>query len=257
MFNPGFDIKIDIDNMNFDYGETSFGPITEKRKLDDIRKSLSNPGAKGPEIVYSVAMDVGKRRDREDLVQRNLLYGAMIFAKGQVGNEPIRSQGHVHAISASCQASTPEVYEIWSGEAIVYMQEYDKDDPGRCMAVKAKAGDLVIVPPGWAHSTINANPQYEMTFGAWCVRDYGFDYGGVRAHGGLAYFPIIDNGEIVFIKNLQYQAANLIIKEAREYKEFNIKRGIPIYTQYETNHESFEFVYNPKVAEELWLNYTP
>lgn len=257
MFKPGFDIEADVNNMNFNYGKSSFGPITEKRKLEDIRNSLSDPKAKGPEIVYSIAMDVGKKEHREDLVKRNLLYGAMIFGKGQVGIEPIRSQGHVHAISASCNASTPEVYEIWSGEAIIYMQEYDKDEPGRCIAVKAKAGDVVIVPPGWAHSTINANPEYEMTFGAWCVRDYGFDYVGIRSHVGVAYFPIVTEGKISFIKNPRYKSSDLVIKDAREYKEFNIKKRVPIYTQYEENNDLFEFVYNPKTASKLWENYMP
>ena len=56
------------------------------------------------------------------------------------------------------------------------MQEYGKDDAGNCYAVHAKAGEVVIVPPGWVHATINANVEKPLTFGAWCVRDFGFDY---------------------------------------------------------------------------------
>lgn len=47
----------------------------------------------------------------------------MIFGDGIVGEEPVRSQGHIHVISPSCNASTCEVYEIWLGEAYIYMQE--------------------------------------------------------------------------------------------------------------------------------------
>lgn len=49
--NTGFDIKADTDNMEFIYGKDVFGPITEKRKLDDIRQSLSDPNVDGPEYV--------------------------------------------------------------------------------------------------------------------------------------------------------------------------------------------------------------
>ena len=63
--NTGFDIKADTDNMEFIYGKDVFGPITEKRKLDDIRQSLSDPNVDGPEYVYAVAMDVGKEKDKE------------------------------------------------------------------------------------------------------------------------------------------------------------------------------------------------
>ena len=54
------------------------------------------------------------------------------------------------------------------------MQEYAGDDPGRCFAVHARTKDVVIVPRV-AHCTINADPSRAMLFGAWCVRDYGFD----------------------------------------------------------------------------------
>lgn len=257
VFDPGFDIRIRTEDLAFEYGSGVFGPAPEKRRLDDIRGSLSNPWADGPPVVYAVAMDIGKEKDRDDLLRRNLLYGAMIFAKGQIGEEPVRSQGHVHAVSRSCGTSTPEVYEIWLGDAIVYMQEYDGDEPGRCIAVKASEGDVVIVPPGWAHCTINANADREMAFGAWCVRDYGFDYTGVRAHGGLAYFPIVKDGRLDWIKNPNYGPSSLEIREARSYPEFGLAKGVPVYTQYERDRSRFEFVCNPKVADAIWANFTP
>ena len=43
-----------------------------------------------------------------------------------------------------------------------------------------------MVPPGWAHATVSASAGEPMTFGAWCDREYGFEYDEVRARGGLA-----------------------------------------------------------------------
>ncbi len=71
--------------------------------------------------------------------------------------------------------STPEVYQIWSGSAIIYMQEHADDMPGKCYAIYAQPGDVVIVSPAWAHATISANPDVPLTFGAWCDQDYGLD----------------------------------------------------------------------------------
>ena len=246
MFDTGFDIRPDFTTMEFVYGADTFGPATEKRRLDDIRKSLSDPTAKGPDIVYSVAMDVGQKQDHTDLVKRNLLYGAMIYAKGQVGKEPVRSQGHIHAISPSCGKSTPEVYEIWSGRAVVYMQQTAEDDPGRCYAVEADAGEVVIVPEGWAHCTVNADPEREMTFGAWCVRDYGFDYQGVRAHHGVAFFPeVAPQGGLRWVANPAYHAGELKHLKARSYDELGLRKGVSIYRQYQERHELFDFVARP------------
>jgi glucose-6-phosphate isomerase len=68
-------------------------------------------------------MDVGKDEHREQLKARMLLFGLVTFAAGRLGNEPVRSQGHVHRVSIHSGWSPPEVYEIWSGRAIILMQE--------------------------------------------------------------------------------------------------------------------------------------
>lgn len=254
---PGFDIQPTYYPLGFQYGKGVFGPDVENRNLDAIRKNLMDPNCDGPEIVYSIAMDVGNEKDKSKMLERNLLYGAVTYAKGTLGKEPVRSQGHIHAISQSCGMSTCEVYEIWSGEAYIYMQETAKDNPGRCYAVHAKPGDVVIVPPGWAHSTIVADTSQNMSFGAWCVRDFGFDYVDVRAHKGVAWFPVVEGKEIKFVKNEEYTVDNIIVKNPREYTEFGIQKGVPIYQQFVDNPDLFLFVSQPQIGKEKWENFIP
>ena len=190
------------DNINFTIEEgLSLHPDwysngIETRYLDDIRQSLSNRNEKGPNVLYRIAMDVGRKIDYDDLSSRNLLYGIVVYNKGQIGEEPIRSQGHVHSVSLSCNYSTPEVYEILKGEAIIYMQESLDDQPGTCYAVTASKGDVVIVPPNWAHFTLNASQTEEMVFGAWCIRDFGFEYDDIRSKNGLSWYPIFHDNTI-------------------------------------------------------------
>lgn len=253
MFDPGFAIKMNEDTLDFSYGEGAFGPVCEKRHLSDIRSSLADVHAQGPDVLYSIAMDVGMEKDREEIVKRNLLYGAVAYAKGKIGKEPVRSQGHIHAISPSCNASTCEVYEIWSGEAYIYMQQYGNDDAGNCYAVHAKVGDVVIVPPGWVHATVNANIHENMSFGAWCVRDYGFDYEEVRSHNGIAFFPIVDEkGNITWEMNTRYHSGKLIVCEASDYPQFGIEKGKPIYRQFQEDPDKFLFVSQPERKQKEW-----
>lgn len=257
-FDPGFDIRPTISPMGFIYGEGVFGPKVENRHLDDIRKSLFDPACDGPEIVYSIAMDVGKEKHRQLLHEMHLLYGVVTYAAGKLGKEPIRSQGHIHKISPLSLWSTPEVYEIWSGEAVIYMQEYAEDNPGRCFAVYAKPGDVVIVPPYWAHATISANPEQPLTFGAWCDRAYGFVYDGVRKHKGIAWFPLFtDADKITWQANPEYQTTELICKDAGDYTALGLKDNIPIYTQFENCPDTFLFVPRPQLVENRWLHFEP
>ena len=111
------------------------------RKFEDWKISdspLENPDCDGPENLYCISMDVGKKEDRDEIVKRNLLFGAVTYAEGKIGDGPVRSQGHIHAVSPSCGSSTPEVYEIWEGEAVIYMQESAKDDAGNLLCGSRK-----------------------------------------------------------------------------------------------------------------------
>lgn len=259
MIDTGLGIVFDETTHEFIYPPAVFGPPhAEQRYLKDILHSIADHKASGPEIVYSIAMDVGLENDRADLVGRELLFGIVSYANGSIGEEPIKSQGHIHSISKACQMSTPEVYEIWSGEAIIYMQERATDDPGHCYAVRAKAGEIVIVPPGWAHCTINASKTDRMIFGAWCVRDFGFEYDEVRAHNGLAFYPkFVADGTIIWENNPNYQANQLIEKSPREYIEFAIDSKLPIYQQYEQDKSKFDFVVRPDLCKDRWVDYFP
>lgn len=125
------------------------------------------------------------------------------------------------------------------------MQEHDGDDPGRCFAVEALPGQVVIVPPGWAHATISADPEQPLTFGAWCVRDFGFDYRGVRAHGGLAFFPLLkEDGSFEWLHNVAYASGELTVKAPEPYAQLGLEENVPIYTQF--LHDPDRFLFDPQ-----------
>jgi len=255
---PGFDIRAEADPLGFSYGPGVFGPPCEVRTLDAIRPSLRDPNCSGPDPVYAIAMDVGTLSQKKGLIARNLLFGAVTYAAGKLGSEPVRSQGHIHAISPSCGRSTAELYEIWSGKAVILMQETANDDPGRCFAVTAGIGEVVVVPPGWAHATISADPELPLTFGAWCVRDFGFDYQEVRAHGGLAWFPHLSGSTLEWERNPAYQSGReLVVKSPGCYKLLGLLPGVPIWLQYLENPESVMWVPRPERADKVWGGFLP
>ena len=257
-FDPGLQIHFDTGNMDFRYGEGVFGPRPEYRRLDAIRSSLRDPDCSGPDPVYSIAMDVGRVEDLDDLRRRMLLFGIVMYASGRLGDEPVRSQGHVHAISPHSGWSAPELFEIWEGRAIVYAQEKSGDNPGRCVAIEAEPRDKVVIPPGWAHFVVNADPNSKLIFGAWCDRQYGFDYTQVRAHHGLAWFPLLDkNGGIRWEANPNFSVSGLHRRKARAYSELGLSSGTPIYEHLHRDPETIQWVSDPARLRELWLRFEP
>jgi glucose-6-phosphate isomerase, archaeal len=257
-FHPMIDVRLNDASLSFDYGSGVFGPKCEFRRIDDIRSSLREPHCSGPDPVYAIAMDVGKISHRDELSKRKLLFGVVAYASGKLGKEFVRSQGHVHAISRHCQCSTPELLEIWQGRAVVYMQESAADDPGRCFAVEAEPGDKVVIPPGWAHCVVNVDPGEVMVFGAWCVRDYGFDYLAVRAHGGLAWFPLSDESRgVKWERNPTYKVDCIVKRHTREYPELKVWREMPIYEQFSRNPESLQWISDPTKVASTWQTFEP
>ncbi len=256
-FKAGLPIRVNQNPLGFTYGPGIVGPEPERRSLDEIRNSLMNPNCSGPEHVYCIAMDVARREDIPDLRKRGLLFGAVIYEKGTLGRETVRGQGHVHPRSQSCGSSTCEVYEIWDGKACIYMQESGSDNAGKCYAVYANPGDVVIVPPGWVHATVNASPDRIMVCGAWCIRDYGFEYADVRRHGGIAFFPVWEDGILKWIPNNRYRSASMEEKNSRNYPEFRLDPSKSVYCQYVEDRDRFRFVTNPVEYEKMWKNYVP
>ena len=254
----GLDVQFDLTSLNFEYGPGVFGPKPEARSLDAIRKSLRDPRCKGPDPVYKIAMDVGRVEHRIRLNEKMLLFGVVAYASGRLGDEPVRSQGHVHAVSPHSGWSAPELFEIWHGSAIIYGQQKSGDDPGRCVAVCAEKGDMVLMPPRWAHCVINADPESKLIFGAWCDRQYGFEYDNVRSHGGLAWFPVLSSaGCLTWEPNPSYSSSELKQRSARTYPELGLESGIPIYELFAKDSGSVDWVSEPSRFAGLWREFEP
>jgi len=257
-FDPGFDITVSSLALGFKFGQNTFGSPPELRSLAALRPSLRDPQVEGPDPVYAIAMDVGKRVHRKELLQRMLLFGVVTYAKGRLGNEVIRSQGHVHKVSSHSGWAAPEIYEIWNGEAFIQMQEFAADYPGRCFAVKASPGNIVIVPPEWAHTSLSANPAEHLTFGALCDREYGFQYEEVRRRQGLAWYALVNaRGEIYWEPNPNYEKSELIVCAPGDYREFGIDRDRPLYSQFESDPSKLQWASKPALVAHLWKTFTP
>jgi len=257
-FDPKLGVHFRSSDFSFTYDSGIFGPKPEFRSLDAIRGSLRDPNCDGPDPVYSIVMDVGREEHRNQLHKRMLLFGVVAYASGRLGAEPVRSQGHIHSFAPHCGWSTPELFEIWQGTAIVYAQETVEYNPGKCVAVSAGPGDKVVVPPGWAHFVVNASPDNCLIFGAWCDRQYGFTYDAIRARGGLAWFPILNpDSTIGWEPNSAYRSTELSLRHARSYPELNVDDKLPIYQQFAADPNRIQWVSEPAQMDALWPEFEP
>jgi glucose-6-phosphate isomerase len=96
-----------------------------------------------------------------------------------------------------------------------------------------------------------------MVFGALCDRQYGFVYDGVRARGGLAWFPICDGNTIRWQQNFAYDAQELATGSPRPYVDFGLHEHVPLYRQFEQHADALQWVSDPARVSKLWDGFTP
>jgi glucose-6-phosphate isomerase len=96
-----------------------------------------------------------------------------------------------------------------------------------------------------------------MVFAALCDRQYGFVYDGVRARGGLAWFPICDGPSVHWQPNPAYNDSVLEVGTARQVSEFGVQPGIPLYRQFEEHPDTLQWVSDPTRAGDLWTSFNP
>jgi len=122
--------------------------------------------------------------DREKLIEQGLRYDITIIPPAMLGKEYIKTAGHYHPLTAGGSVTYPELYEVLEGEALYLLQKSDLSD---VVAVYAKAGDKVLVPPDYGHVTINRSNK-TLKMANFVARDFSSLYEPYREKRGGAYF---------------------------------------------------------------------
>lgn len=127
--------------------------------------------------------------------QDSLRYDITVIPPFLMGTEYAKTLGHFHEVGSK------EMYIVLEGEALFIFQK-GKDAVEKFIAVKAKKGDVAIVPEGYAHVTVNPSQTETLKMANWVNSGYTFDYKSVTDKGGLCYFYT----QTGWIKNNNYKS---------------------------------------------------
>ena len=187
----GFPVRLDPPTLTLRFGPAvTTAPVTIRR-LGEVRSLLRDPRATGPDHLYTIYMDIRVPDRVEALRSHGLGYGAVVYNHGSLGAEALRSQGHVHSAPDATGVAYSEIYEFWHGRGLVYMQDRATPDVGDVIVVEAGPGDKVVIPPGWAHATVNVGDG-PMAFGAVYAIEAQLLYEPLRRLQGTAHYVLAD-----------------------------------------------------------------
>ncbi|MFZ3055092.1 MAG: glucose-6-phosphate isomerase family protein [Minisyncoccales bacterium] len=164
---------------------------------------LKNPDIRKLKDVESVLLnkDVAKDNPEKELYymyrgikeEKGLRYDITVIPPFLMGEEYVKTKGHFHC------SNKGELYTVIKGEAFFLIQKGSEviED---IYAVKAKAGESVIIPNGYGHITINPSEE-TLELSNWVSLECISDYKKIEEKNGACYFYTTKG----WIKNNNYK----------------------------------------------------
>ena len=144
--------------------------------------------------AYFMYRNLAKNKaDWERITNAGLRYDITIIPPGRLGIEHVKTLGHFHPNAPNSDLAYPELYQVMSGRGHYLMQkmgpEGGVDD---AVIVEARQGEIVLIPPGYGHVTINPM-KLELRMANWVCRNFKSDYEVFKANQGAAYYETVEN----------------------------------------------------------------
>jgi glucose-6-phosphate isomerase len=137
------------------------GFFADMQSTERILNSGQNP------IIYEVYESLQPQEGG------HLNLGTTILYPGKIGNEFYMTKGHFHVKEASS-----EVYLGLGGQGLILLESRT----GNSECLEMSKGDVIYVPPGWGHRTVNVGTG-KLVFFFMYQADAGHDYESVRKRG--------------------------------------------------------------------------
>jgi len=219
------------------------GPLPKPsvRNAEDLLEVLADRSCTATGPVYYMYRDISRSdADHCWLSAQDLRYDITVIPPREICGEFIKTKGHYHPDNP-LGIGYPEVYEVLDGMAHFLIQNRDFSD---IVMIAAAAGEIVVIPPGYGHVTINPSKNTALQMANIVSTRFESDYRGYESLHGAAYFEKMKEG---FVKNPAYTASSslrfvTVSKKAASSGPFSA----PLYNLIEQQAPSLEFLNRPE-----------
>lgn len=150
----------------------------ETRFLNEMQPVLYDQqwfgSVKRPECfgVYDVYRRLKKKKD--------LRYDITVIPAKMLGQEFPKTKGHIHS-------NVQELIWVLEGKAFYFAQKSKNDSIEDCYVIEAKKGDILTVPAGYEHLTINPSKK-KLIMANWISEKAKYDYSLFDRFQGACYY---------------------------------------------------------------------
>jgi glucose-6-phosphate isomerase, archaeal len=215
-------------------------PQPAARMVEEMSSVLYDPRCRCSDPLYFMYRDLFRsERDRYWLRDQNLRYDITVIPPRNLCGEWVKTKGHYHPTNAAGKGF-PEIYEVLDGTAHYLLQSCTLDD---IIMITAGAGDLVIIPPGYGHISINPSPDTTLSMANIVSTAFESEYGEYEALHGAAYYELCTGN---LVKNPVYPAVPAVRKhEAGSGRKTHWNYTGPLYDLI-GNEEALAFLNFPE-----------
>ena len=185
------------------FGKRSFEPnIRMLYDLKDVLYEQENTISTPNSVAYYFYRGLFlNSKDKEIMDKNNIQYDVTVIPQNKYGVELAKTKGHYHSIVNGTNITYPEMYQVISGKALYLLQKLENEKVVDVVAVKAVAGDIVIIPPNYGHITIN-NSDTTLKMCNWISVDVKANYKAIEQKKGGSYFKLEDG---ILMQNNNYE----------------------------------------------------
>lgn len=130
-------------------------------------------------------------------VEGELLHGVSIVHPGKVGDEYFMTKGHYHSV-----LETAEVYYCMRGNGMMVMETPEGESDVKLLS----PGQVLYVPPRWAHRTVNTHPSDDLITFFVYPGNAGHNYGTIERQG-FRKLVVEEDGSPAIIANPRWVPA--------------------------------------------------
>ena len=158
------------------------------RRCTELLPVMAQPDCQGDGPAYEMFRGLSRDDNDASWLSAHLVRYDITRIPGKIlCGEWIKTKGHYHPSAPDGYPYT-EIYEVLEGEAWYLLQKQDLSD---FILVKAIAGDLVLIPPGYGHVTINPS-QKTLLMANLVSSAFSSDYLPFEQMRGAAYYLFAD-----------------------------------------------------------------
>jgi glucose-6-phosphate isomerase len=198
---------------------------------------LMDKKAKCRDEFYYMYRDCAAEKSRKIFHKYGLRYDITAIPAFKCGREFNKTFGHFHSNAKGAKITYPEIYEVLQGTAIYLLQ-----NDWEFIAVRAKKGDKVLVPPGYGHVTINPSKKEMLVMANIMARASKSDYGNYKKKRGAMYYFTAKG----YVRNKKYgKVPKIKFKKTKNNARFGLTKNT-IYREFLLHPKRFEWLVKPQ-----------